>query len=130
MGFRLKNRCIDINQLQNEYKIDDMILAGMNDVKDLYIKLFIGKFENEKYYVLENSKTLCNGDIVIGEKPEFCKSEIRHCFTTHSIQGETAKSKLFIDANKMFCSRMFYTAISRAKTLDHFYMNCNLSYVL
>ena len=120
--FRLKNRCIDINQLQNEYGIDDMILAGTNEVKDLYSKLFIGKFETEKYYVLENSKTLCNGDIVIGEKPEFCKSEIRHCFTTHSIQGETAKSKLFIDANKMFCSRMFYTAISRAKTLDQIYI--------
>ena len=46
---------------------------------------------------MENNRLYCNGDIVIGKKPESCKNEIRHCFTTHSIQGETAKNNLFID---------------------------------
>jgi hypothetical protein len=36
----------------------------------------------------------------------------------HSIQGETAHSKLFIDSSKMFCSKMFYTAVSRAKKIE------------
>ena len=120
--FKLKNRCIDIIQLQNEYRIDDMILSGTNKIKDIYTNLFTGKFEKEKYYVLEKSNTYSKGDIVIGEKPVNCKSEIRHCFTTHSIQGETAKFKLFIDSNKMFSPRMYYTAISRARTLDQIYI--------
>ena len=75
----------------------------------------------KKYYCKENNRWYCNGDIIIGEKPD-CKSELRHEYTTHSIQGETAYNNLFIDASKMFDARMFYTALSRAKRLDQIYI--------
>ena len=55
-------------------------------------------------------------------KPDKTDCEIRHAFTTHSIQGETATDKLFIDSSKMFDTRMFYTAISRAKTIEQIYI--------
>ena len=115
-------RVISIDELKSKYHIDDLILSGTNELKDYYTSLFAGKFEKEKYYVMENNRLYCNGDIVMGDKPAGCKSEVRHCFTTHSIQGETASHNLFIDSSKMFDSRMFYTAISRAKTLDQVFI--------
>lgn len=124
--FSKLSRIISVETLQKNYQINDMILSGTNELKDYYTSLFAGKFgENDKYYVMENNRLYCNGDIVIGKKPESCKNEIRHCFTTHSIQGETAKNNLFIDSSKMFDSRMFYTAISRAKTLDQVFIIIN-----
>jgi hypothetical protein len=72
--FKELNRVIDINTLKNYYTINDMILTGTNETKDYYTGLFIGKFDKEKYYVKENNRLYCNGDIIIGEKPESCKS--------------------------------------------------------
>lgn len=123
-AFKKLNRYVSIDVLKRDYKIEDMILSGTNEIKDFYTGLFQGKFKNsEKYYITENNRLYSNGEILICEKkPEQCKSEIRHCFTTHSIQGETAYNKLYIDASKMFDSRMFYTAISRAKTLEQIFI--------
>jgi hypothetical protein len=120
--FKRLNRCINIEQLKNLYKIDDMILCGTNELKDFYTNIFTGKFDTEKYYIVENNRLHSNGEILIGEKPKNTKCEIRHSFTTHSIQGETAENNLFIDSSKMFDSRMFYTAISRARKLDQIYI--------
>ena len=117
--FEKLGRVITVSELKQMYCVNDMILAGTNAVKDFYTNMFLGK---DKYYVTENNRLYCNGDIVIGNKPENTKCEERHCFTAHSIQGETATHKLFIDSSKMFDSRMFYTAISRAKTLDQIYI--------
>jgi hypothetical protein len=121
--FRKLGKVFNSEFVENNYSIEDMILSSTNTIKDTYTKLFTGKFgDKEKYYVTENNRLYNNGQIVIGEKPEKTKCEIRHCFTTHSIQGETAYYKLFIDARKMFDSRMFYTAISRAKTLSQIFI--------
>ena len=121
-AFKKLERVIDVDTLQKSYKINDMILTGTNEMKDYYTGLFRGKFgDTEKYYVMENNRLYCNGDIVIGSEPD-SKCEVRHCFTTHSIQGETANFNLFIDSSKMFDSRMFYTAISRARTLDQIFI--------
>ena len=95
-----------------------MILVGTNIVKDKYTEMFNNI---DKYYCKENNRLYSNGDIIIGEKPD-CKCELRHAYTTHSIQGETAQNNLFIESSKMFNARMFYTAISRAKTLDQIYI--------
>ena len=120
--FKKLKRIISIEDLKEKYNVNDMILCGTNQLKDYYTGLFTGKFPIEKYYVLENNRLYCNGEIVIGEKPLKTKSEIRHCFTTHSIQGETAEFNLFIDSKKMFDSRMFYTAISRARYLHQIFI--------
>ena len=120
---QLKDRAITVDKLKEKYKIDDMILTGTNNLKDYYTKLFTGKYGKiDKYYVKENNRLWSNGDIVIGEKPVKTSCEIRHAFTTHSIQGETAKFNLFIDSSKMFESRMFFTAISRASYLEQIYL--------
>jgi hypothetical protein len=121
--FRKLGKVFDAEFVINNYSIEDMILSSTNTIKDIYTKIFTGKFDKkEKYYVTENNRLYNNGQIVIGDKPDKTKCEIRHCFTTHSIQGETAYYKLFIDARKMFDSRMFYTAISRAKTLSQIFI--------
>ena len=121
-AFRALGRCITADQLKERYTVDDMILSGTNEIKDFYTSMFKGKFDREKYYVTENNRLYNNGEIVIGAAPEMCKSEVRHCFTTHSIQGETATHNLFIDSARMFEARMFYTAVSRAKTLSQIFI--------
>jgi hypothetical protein len=116
--FMTHKRIINKETLQKMYKVNDMILVGTNDVKNEYTNMFANI---EKYYVIENDRVYSNGDIVIGDKPK-TKCELRHAYTTHSIQGETAQNNLFIDANKMFDARMFYTAISRAKVLEQIFI--------
>lgn len=116
--FKKYNRIISKEELQKKYDVKDMILSGTNETKDVYTEMFK---DIQKYYCKENNRLFCNGDIVIGKEPE-CKNELRHAYTTHSIQGETAYYNLFIDASKMFDARMFYTALSRAKTLEQIFI--------
>jgi hypothetical protein len=116
--FKKHGRIINDEKLKSLYNVNDMILVGTNKVKDQYTEMFNGL---EKYYCKENNRVYSNGDIVIGTKPD-CKCELRHAYTTHSIQGETAQNNLFIESSKMFNARMFYTAISRAKTLDQIFI--------
>jgi len=116
--FMTHKRIINKETLQKMYKVNDMILVGTNDVKNEYTNMFANI---EKYYVIENDRVYSNGDIVVGAKPN-TKCELRHAYTTHSIQGETAQHNLFIDAEKMFDPCMFYTAISRAKVLEQIFI--------
>jgi len=104
------------------YEIQDMILSGTNELKDKVTSHFAGKFSSEKYFVTENNRLHQNGEIIISDEKPDCRCEPRHCFTVHSIQGETAHSNLYIDPSKMFDPRMFYTAISRAKRLDQIWL--------
>ena len=105
------------------YQIDDMILSMTNAVKDTYTKKFTGKFLLEKYYITATTGKYSCGDIIIcsgGMDPCF-KPEIRHAFTVHSIQGETAKNNLYIHKSHM-SMKIFYTAISRAEYLDKIFI--------
>jgi hypothetical protein len=131
MCFEKLGRVIKYPQLKQLYDVEDMILVGTNNLKDHYTNMFKGMFYEgdedermivEKYYVKSNNRLHSNGEIIIGEKPDKTDCEVRHAFTTHSIQGETASNKLFIDSGKMFDPRMFYTAISRAKTINQIYI--------
>lgn len=98
------------------YTVNDMILSKSHRVKDSYTKMFN---HLEKYYILKTSRSYSCGEIIIGNQPE--DSELRHCFTVHSIQGETCRTKLFIECSGMDM-RMFYTAISRACYMDQIYL--------
>ena len=100
--------------VKENYKIEDMILSRSHEIKDKYTEMFK---DMNKWYITKNSRYLHNGDIVIGDKPNK-DCEIRHSYTIHSIQGETANHKLFINMDKVYDSRLLYTAISRAKYLD------------
>lgn len=98
-----------------DYKVEDLIISKTHINKDY----FTNKYKNmNKYYVKENTRDFSNGEIVIGVKPDNCDSDIRHGFTIHSVQGETASHKLYIDMRKMTSLRMWYTAISRVKRYD------------
>jgi len=121
--FEINKRIINLDKLKELYDINDMILSGTNELKNFYSDIFKGKFEMKKLYITSNSRQYSNGEILItNEKPIGVSSEERYCYTTHSIQGETAYNKLFIDISKMFDERMFYTALSRAMYLDQIYL--------
>jgi ATP-dependent exoDNAse (exonuclease V) alpha subunit len=122
--FRTLNRIISVDELKTLYNIDDMILVGTKNQRDAYSTLFEGTFGKvDKYYITTNNRLHSNGEIVIASKaPENVEWIIRHAYTTHAIQGETASHKLFIDSSKIFDPTMFYTAISRARTLEQIYI--------
>ena len=108
-----------IEEAIENYSVEDMILTGMNHTKDFITKKLSDK--SQKYYITANNREFSKGQIVIGDMPD-AKCEIRHCFTAHSIQGETAKHKLFIDSSTMFCPRVWYTSLSRAQHMNQIFI--------
>jgi hypothetical protein len=69
--------------------------------------------------ITNNTRDYSNGEIIIGDPPgKGVATKLRHGFTIHSIQGETAENKLFIDIRGMTDLKMLYTAISRAQYWD------------
>lgn len=119
----LKENIITKEELNNLYNIDDMILSSTHKNKDEFTELFKDKFEKEKFYITKNKNGYYNGSIIIDNK-DFDKvdCEIRHAFTIHCIQGETAKNKLFIDMRRINNNQLIYTAISRARKLEQIYL--------
>ena len=95
-----------------------MILCSENKNKDEYTKMFS---TIPKFMVKENTSKYNNNQIIFDDIPDI-KKEHRHGFTIHSIQGETAKNKLFIDLRKQKSLRMIYTAISRAQYISQIYL--------
>lgn len=121
--FIKRNRMIDYGELKELYDIKDYILVGTKKIGWEYTEMFKGRFEEEKYYVTSNMGDFSNGDVICDkEKPLTSGIEVRHHFTTHSIQGETIETNIFIDCSTIFDSRMFYTAISRARRLSQIYL--------
>jgi len=113
-----KIQTIQKEELEKIYNINDMILCRTHNIKDEYTEMFKNL---EKWYITKNTRLYKNGDIVIGKKPD-ATCEIRHAYTIHSIQGETAEHKLFINMSKQYDKRLLYTAISRARTLEQIYV--------
>ena len=111
------------DELKNKYCRKDMILCRTNSKKDEYTEMFK---HIEKYYILKTDKKYCNGEIVYEKPdPEYYKEgvdyQLRHAYTIHSIQGETAKHNLYVD-NKYIEPRAIYTALSRAEYLSQIYI--------
>tara|TARA_Y100000004_G_C8696771_1_gene319915 strand:- start:153 stop:548 length:396 start_codon:yes stop_codon:yes gene_type:complete len=97
----------------------DIILGPTHNRMNMYNK----KYRHlPKYRVLENENGYFNNDIVYEEPP--VKSELRHGYTVHSVQGETFEGTIFIDMKNIQINnpkedlRMLYTAISRARRLE------------
>jgi hypothetical protein len=112
---------ISLDELKQNYKINDMILCRKHESKDAYTENF--KYLN-KWYITTNTKDYKNGDILICDEKPKTTAEIRHAFTIHSIQGETAPDKLYIDYSTNYAPRVLYTAISRAKKYNQIYFIC------
>lgn len=115
-------RTIPKESVKYLYNIDDYIITSKKEYVESWTKQFKGKFNKEKYFVTKNTFDANNGEIIISDIP-IKNAEVRHAFTIHSIQGETCKSKLFIDMRNIFGNiQMLYTAISRATTCDNIYI--------
>ncbi len=106
-----------ISEIPN-YRVSDMILARTHKMKDTFTEKFKCL---EKYYITENTQMYSNGEIVY-EKPINTRCELRHAYTVHSIQGETAENNLYICMNDMFNHKMIYTALSRARRWEQIYL--------
>lgn len=109
--------------LENFYSNEDMILCQTNSQKDKYTSMFPNF---NKFYVKSNSNSMfSNGDIFtdiqLTTKLIPGSYEKRHGFTVHSVQGESVRTKLFIDMSGMD-PKMIYTAISRCVDIDNVYI--------
>jgi len=78
-----------------------------------YAQEWADKFGETKFKCLERGNGFFNGTVVY-EKPKGVKSEVRHGFTIHSVQGKTYENKIYLDSRRLFSVEMGYTAISRA----------------
>jgi hypothetical protein len=106
-----------IKKIEN-YSVNDMILTFTNKRKDEFTEMYK---DLEKYYITENTQNYSNGEIIL-HKPENTRCELRHAFTTHSIQGETTEHNLYIDITHINYKKMLYTALSRARYYDQIYL--------
>ena len=107
-------------QLCSMYNINDMILCSSHIKKDVYKEVF---YNMKKYYITKTTNKYSCGEIIITDDvidKEF-GAELRHAYTVHSIQGETCKTRLFIEAKNMDM-RMFYTAVSRAQYINQIFI--------
>ena len=104
---------IDKDEMDYDYT-EDIIISSTHKGKDYFTEKYN---HQEKYYILKSDRIYGRGEITLS-KPDTKDYEIRHAYTCHSIQGETAKGKIFIDMNKMYENTMIYTAISRAKRFN------------
>ena len=100
------------------YSVNDMILTYTNKRKDEFTEMYK---HLDKYYITENTQNYSNGEIVL-HKPENTRCELRHAYTTHSIQGETTEHNLYIDIKHINYKKMLYTALSRARYYDQIYL--------
>ncbi len=101
-----------------DYNVNDMILTYTNKRKDIFTETYK---HLDKYYITENTQMYSNGEIV-KFKPDNTACELRHAYTTHSIQGETAEHNLYIDIRFINYKKMLYTALSRARYYDQIYL--------
>jgi hypothetical protein len=106
-----------IKKIEN-YSVNDMILTYTNKRKDEFTEMYK---DLEKYYITENTQNYSNGEIVL-HKPLNTRCELRHAYTTHSIQGETTEHNLYIDITHINYKKMLYTALSRARYYDQIYL--------
>lgn len=116
-------KVITEEQLKQMYQPNDAIIAHSNKTCDTYTEMFK---DMEKYKILEcknvDGVEKYNGEITL-TKPQKIKNELRHGFTVHSYQGAEVAigNKLFIDGS-LNSTRLIYTAISRAKSIDQIYI--------
>lgn len=113
-----KIKHITIQELKDTYKKKDLILCATHIVKNKYTEMFK---DIEKYSVLNKSRDYQKG-VIIYEKKANVDVELRHGFTIHSIQGETAEKKIIIDMTNLTNLRVLYTAFSRAKKFSQLYI--------
>ena len=117
-----KDNYVDKNTV--EYTDKSIGISSNNDLGEASVGLtdyFIKKGASEKYYVktTDLNKKLYRG-MKLNEKPDNKNYEMKLFNSIHSYQGQTIEKdeKLIISFNKVFEYNLFYTAFSRARTLN------------
>jgi hypothetical protein len=107
-----------------EYNDKSIGISSNNDLGDASVGLtdyFIKKGATEKYYVktTDLNKKLYRG-MKLDEKPDNKNYEMKLFNSIHSYQGQTIEKdeNIIISFNKVFEYNLFYTAFSRARTLN------------
>lgn len=112
----------------------DWILCSTRTAEDSQINTWTNTINEQrpdispKHYVANHTlsdvlsrscggKAYLKGDIL--DFPIHGRTETRHAYTIHAVQGETITTNIFIDMKKMFDFAQAYTAISRATHYDH-----------
>jgi hypothetical protein len=119
-----KCKKIFVDELANEFKDGDYCIAYHEKVCTAVDDIL--KDKKPMYRIVQNlnAMNLYRGDIVDsveGLNPS--SYELRRCFTSHSIQGETIEpgTRVFILVRDLLADslgRTFYTAISRVRRID------------
>ena len=115
---KLQYQRVDKQFVKNNYSKEDIILVSQHKFNDEWTEVFK---DIEKYKVINNTRDYKNGDIIFEEINQV-KTELRHGFTVHSVQGETFKHKIFIDTRGIRNLKVLYTAISRAEYSSQIYI--------
>lgn len=123
-----KDSIVRPSQVKNEYQINDYVLTGRRTSERKGVKFWTRVLDRaqqrdgtkqKKYLVTKKTKGYFNGDVIITDQKPLKSWELRHAFTCHQIQGETIKSKIFIDIDNLFnYAQMVYVALSRAEYLS------------
>jgi hypothetical protein len=114
----VKKNFTNIKQEEMIYDVNDMILSRTHIKKNIYSEKYS---DLEKYYIEDTNRNYSKGQIIIGDKPDI-KCVKQHAFTIHSIQGETAENKLFIDMDMLYDNKIIYTAISRSRRMENIFL--------
>ncbi len=132
-------KCIRSEDIKALYADDDMILGykhnyDANTTMEDHYGIVAQDRQVKKWNLTEGGRDHCKGEIVTAEAaPEGIKSVERYSYTTHCIQGETCRGRIFINPRHMERSpdvlRLLYTALSRAKRFEQLYFvggsNCS-----
>ncbi len=125
----MASRVFAPEKVTEEYSLEDWVVVGTNENVNEWTEILAET--GEKYLVTDHSQqhvlqafagedVALNGDVIFYDNG---RCELRHAFTTHSVQGKTIDSKLFIDLRRMsFNYPLLYTAISRARKLEQIYL--------
>jgi len=110
---------INEDDLKKKYKRTDTIIASTHTINDRYNKIFkdLKKYKVTQMGIL-NDKKVYNGTILFEKPPKGIKNELRHGFTIHSFQGKTVKDGILYIHSKLSSSKMIYTAMSRATSIN------------
>ena len=142
--FESEQRVIDFETAVKRYKLADLVLVARTMYGEEYTstiegatpaatsatikaaggkcKLTLNAHKLRKWRITTNTATAQNGQIVVSSEKPKGGAEMQHAFTVHSVQGETAKDVLFIDARHMFETQHWYTSIGRAQTIEQVYI--------
>jgi len=100
-------------ELVKKYDVHDIILTHTLKTQDEYNQLLKDK---EKYVIVKSTDDYSRGEIFY-DKPSTKHMELRHGYTTHSVQGETFYDNIYIDKEVIANKKLLYTALSRAEYL-------------